>query len=107
MSRRTASSWQQSGHVVGKVKKTRGTALAGPATTAYALLLGHLCGVRGKQLFETLWIQALDCSTAQAQEYARAASRRAWIDYRQAADVIDVSFSRFEPILRGAEDGVR
>jgi hypothetical protein len=102
-----ASSWQQSGHLVGKLKKKRNAALAGPASTAYALLLGHLCGVRGRQLFETLWARVLDCSTAQTQEYAREASRRAWVDYRQAAEVIEVTFSRFAPILREVEHGLR
>jgi len=69
MARHAASSWQQSGHLAGKQRKTRGTALSGPATTAHALLLGHLCGVRGKQLFDTLWVQTLDCSTARGHEY--------------------------------------
>ena len=69
MARHAASSWQQSGHLAGKQRKTRGTALSGPATTAHALLLGHLCGVRGKQLFDTLWVRTLDCSTARGHEY--------------------------------------
>ena len=48
--------------------KVRRRAVCTPSTTAYALLLGHLEGVRGAALFDTLWAQVLDqprrtCST--------------------------------------------
>ncbi len=53
--RHAASSWQQSGHLRGRQHKTRDQAATTPAATAYALLLGYLCGARGEALLQTLW----------------------------------------------------
>lgn len=40
---RASSSWTQSGHLQGRVRKTRQRAQPTPVATAYALLLGYLC----------------------------------------------------------------
>ncbi len=93
IARNTISSWQQSGHLVGKVKKTRAQAVRGPATTAYALLLGYLCEVRGTLLFETYWAQFLDASEPTLDSYAFAAAQRGWLDYRRMGNVADIGFS--------------
>ena len=45
--RNCASSWTQSGHLQGRVRKTRHRIEPTPLSTAYALLLGYLEGVRG------------------------------------------------------------
>ena len=62
--RNIASTWQQSGHLVGKVRKFRAPVQPTPASTAYALLLGHLCDERGVGLFATLWARLLDARDA-------------------------------------------
>ena len=93
IARNTISSWAQSGHLAGKVKKTRSRAVSGPATTAYALLLGYLCGVRGTLLFETPWATLLDASEPTLDSYAFAAAQRGWLDYRRMGNVADISLS--------------
>lgn len=45
--RNAASSWTQSGHLVGRSPKVRSRAVCRPAAVAYALLLGHLEDARG------------------------------------------------------------
>ena len=47
--RNTCSSWEQTGHleVVARTTKVRQRPICTPAATAYALMLGHLEGVRG------------------------------------------------------------
>lgn len=90
--RNAASTWEQSGHVVGRQSKIRTYARSGPATAAYALLLGHLCDVRGDLLFETLWARLLDAPASLLYEYALAAHQQGWLEFRRSGDVTEVSF---------------
>ena len=94
VSQNTAASWAQAGHLVGKLPKVRTRVSAGPASTAYSLLLGHLCGVRGPFLFETGWACVLDASPGNLDSLAVAASQRGWIDYRRMGSVVEISFSQ-------------
>jgi len=93
-----ASSWLQSGHLSGKLRKVRSQAESNPASLAYALLLGHLCRVRGEGLFDTLWSRLLDAPIHVLHEHAAAASQRGWIDYRRSGNVTEIGFSY---LLRG------
>jgi hypothetical protein len=68
--------------------------VATPATTAYALLLGHLTGKRGLALFETLWAQVLDAPPSELMHLATDARRLGFLDMSQSGGVIDVVFSR-------------
>jgi len=90
--RNLASSWQQAGHLHGRSHKLRSRATPGPATTGYALLLGHLCGSRGAGLFDTLWAKLLDVPAHAVQTHAIVASQRGWIEYRHVGSVIEFSF---------------
>jgi hypothetical protein len=99
--RHAASSWTQSGHLRGRSNKTRARAASGPAATAYALLLGYLCGSRGEALFETFWARATDASQSRLHDDAFAGSRAGYLEYRHAGGVTQVRFSH---LLR--EEGV-
>jgi hypothetical protein len=93
--RNTFSSWEQTGHLVpadrsGKVRR-RATCTA--STTAFALLLGHLEGIAGAALFDTLWARILDQPRAHLVELAAVASQRSLIDFRNSGGVIEVGFS--------------
>jgi hypothetical protein len=44
------SSWTQSGHLAGRVRKVRARAVATPGTVSLALLLGYVSGLRGESL---------------------------------------------------------
>jgi len=90
--------WNQGGHLCGTQVKRRDRATATPAATAYALLLGYLCGARGLMLFETLWARLLDASSAEVDGLAFAASQRGWLTYRRIGDVVQIEF----PALIGA-----
>ncbi len=89
------STWTQSGHLIGRVKKIRSRAKATSGAISYALLLGYLTGVRGKLLFETDYIKLLDCSIEKAIEMAEDASRRGWITFKRLGDIIEVRFPDF------------
>ena len=92
-SQNSAASWAQAGHLVGKVTKVRTRVTAGPASTAYALLLGHLCGARGAVLFETEWVRVLDTALGGLDSLAFAASQRGWVDYRRIGNVVEIGFT--------------
>lgn len=89
-----ASSWQQSGHLHSQTpsRKVRARAASSPSTVAYALLLGHLQGVRGGALLDTPWAHVLDHPTSRLLDLAAAASQRGMIEFRHAGGLVDVSF---------------
>jgi hypothetical protein len=84
--------WTRSGHLVGHVKKVRTRAQATPGSVAYALLLGYLTGSRGEGLFQTGFMELLDCSMDRAIELAEVASQRGWIIFKRVGDVMEVLF---------------
>jgi hypothetical protein len=100
MGRRIASSWQQSGHLQGRLRKVRVQAHIAPASLAYALFLGYLRGARGEGLFQTLWCQLLDAPAHTLHDLALTASQHGWIDYRSAGGITEVEF-RY--LLRGRQ----
>ncbi len=93
---RTASSWTQSGHLKGKVNKIRVRAVASVGAVVYALFLGHLSGIRGLPLFETLWARLLDAPEHELDSLAFAASQRGWMEYRRMGEVAEFGFSWLE-----------
>ena len=100
--RNTFSSWEQTGHLAAgePAKKVRVRAVCRPANVAYALLLGHLQGVSGQALFETLWAHVLDQPRSHLVDMAFGASQRGLIEFRHAGGVMDVSFHQ---LLRPSE----
>lgn len=89
------SSWTQSGHLVGRVKKTRIVNQATPGAVTFALFLGYLSGIRGIALFESEYIKLLDCSKPEAIDLAQEASQRAFLTFRKLTDVVEVQFNHF------------
>jgi len=92
VTRHAASSWTQSGHLIGRNPKSRALVQPGPSAVTMALWLGDLCGYRGLPLYETFWIQTLDLSPSSVDALAIDAHRRGWIDYRRLGDVLQISF---------------
>ena len=91
--RNASSSWAQSGHLEGRVRKFRHFVRPTPLATAYALMLGYLEGLRGGRLFETNWTKVLDASPAELRSVAAEAKRLNGLDLKSAGDVIEVGFS--------------
>ena len=86
------SSWQQSGLLSGKLHKVRVKVESRPVSLAYALLFGYLSGVRGEELFHTLWCRLLDTPIHILHEQAFVASQRGWLEYRHMGNVTEISF---------------
>jgi hypothetical protein len=58
---------------------------------AYAITLGHLCGLRGKMLLQSPWIQLLDRNSEELNTLAFEASGQGWINYKTAGGVIEIT----------------
>lgn len=101
--RNTASSWEQTGHLeaVARTTKVRRRAVCTPGTTAYALLLGHLEGVEGAALFDTVWASSLDQPRAHLIDFAVLASQRSLIDFRHSGGITEVGFSELLRPMEG------
>jgi hypothetical protein len=87
-----ASSWQQAGHLCGRLTKIRQRVNSRPVVVAYALLLGHLCGRRGEGLFETRWARVLDAPVGELRAQAAIASQQGWLEYRHSGGITEVTF---------------
>lgn len=101
--RNTSSSWEQTGHLeaVARTTKVRRRAICTASTTAYALLLGHLEGVEGAALFDTVWSRALDRPRAHLLDLAVLASQRSLIDFRHSGGITEVKFSELLRPMEG------
>ena len=99
-----ASSWQQSGHLAARtpMRKVRAPVASSPAALAYALLLGHLEGVRGEALLDTLWARVLDQPRSRLIDLGVAASQRGMLEFRHAGGLVDVTFRE---LLRPFDEG--
>jgi hypothetical protein len=94
--RNAASSWTQSGHLVGRTIKKRSKVKATAGATALALYLAHAAGFRGQQIFTSGWAKLLDADAAALRNLALDAKRAGLIDLRIAGEVLDISFARLD-----------
>lgn len=88
------STLTQSGHLGGRVKKTRTQAEPTAGSVAYALLLGFASGARGSELFRTPYMQLQDIPSERAMELAEEAARKGWITFKRVGDVMEAAFPR-------------
>lgn len=89
---RLASSWTQAGYLTGKVAKRRSRSRITPQVTTYALVLGHLAGLRGKMLLDSTWARLLDRTPTELIELAAEASKQGWLRLKSAGSVVEVTF---------------
>ena len=89
---RLASSWTQAGYLYGKVNKKRSRTLVTPVVVTLTLLLGYLCGLRGRMLLDTVWTRMLDRTSAEIVDLAAEASKQGWMNFKAAGSVVEVTF---------------
>ena len=63
-----------------------------PVVMTFALLLGYMCGSRGKMLLDTIWTRMLDRTPAEIADLATEASRQGWMNYKAAGSVVEITF---------------
>jgi hypothetical protein len=92
LAQHVAASWAQAGFFKGKIHKVRTRPVVTPATAAYALVLGYLCGLHGQLLIESDWARLLDVPRDQVIRLAQEASKRGWLDFKGAGNVFEINF---------------
>jgi hypothetical protein len=103
VARNTASSWTQSGHLKGKVKKLRQPLQPQPVALALAMWLGYASGKRGKALLNTPWAAVLDSTTSGLLELAQQAKRRGLLKLSHGAGVVSIDPSGLDPLHGGEQ----
>jgi len=91
--RNTSSSWTQSGHLTGRMRKVRRQVEPSILAVTFALLLGYLLGHRGEALLRTLWAQLLDLSEMRISELALDAKRMGLLEMSQSGGILTISFN--------------
>jgi hypothetical protein len=95
--RNAASTWTQSGHLVGRTFKKRHAVTATPATAAFAIYLAHAAGFRGAEIFSCGWLRVLDCDPSRGRHLALEAKRIGLLDLRMSGDIVELNLSRLDP----------
>lgn len=84
------SSWTQTGHLIGRGKKSRDEANPTVANAAYAIIIAFMLGNRGRALFDTEPVRMLDCSPGRAMELAQLASEKGWLVFKRIGEIVEV-----------------
>lgn len=102
VARNAASSWSQSGHLLGRMRKIRQRVQATPGATAYALWLGTLEGLGGEALLSGRWTAVLDRSGQELLPLVLQAKQLGMVHARVGGGVIEIDASRLDPAWKAA-----
>lgn len=93
--RHAASSWTQSGHLVGRTNKTRQRIKPTVVAVSMALFLGDIAGFHGATVFSNPWCRLLDLNAERAQAMGQEAHRAGLLNLRAVGEVVELSFPLF------------
>lgn len=99
ITRNVASTWTQSGHLAGRIRKVRCQVQPRPAAVTLALILGHVARAHGERLFGSPWCRLLDLDAGKSRALAVQAHREGLLDLRAIDTVVEIRFPRFARIL--------
>jgi len=102
IARNVASSWSQSGHLAGRVRKLRQRVEPTTGAVAYALWLGSLAGIAGEDLLTTPWSRVFDCGPTALLEHTLRAKQLGLLHARTGGGVVEIDVSRLDPLQRTA-----
>ena len=98
VARNISSSWAQSGHLKGRVRKIRQEVHPTPSAVAFALWLGSQNGFAGEDLLRTQWARVLDQSPAELLDQALRAKQQGFINASSGGGVIEIDVSPLNSI---------
>ena len=104
LSQNCASTWTQSEHLVGSMKKLRARISPTPNVAAFAALIAANCGFGGPVLLTSPWLRILDVSAERAIDLLRQAEARGLARVRSAGDVTEISVRKPMATMLGVED---
>jgi hypothetical protein len=92
--RHIASTWEQSGHLTGRLRKTRLTVRPTPWAVTLALFLAYLAGERGEYLLSSQWLLVLDVPPGDAVGQVAAAHRLGLLNFFRSGSVVQITFPK-------------
>ena len=90
VARNAASSWSQSGHLKGRVRKIRLEVRPTPGPVAFSIWIGCLYGLAGENLLRTPWARILDQSPVALLDLALRAKQLGLLNVRAGGGVIEI-----------------
>jgi len=96
VARNAASSWSQSGHLEGRVRKIRQRVTPTPGSLTMALWLGTLEGLAGQSLLDSRWTRVLDRTGRELLPVALQAKQLGLIHARAGGGVVEIDASRID-----------
>ena len=102
VARNAGSSWSQSGHLSGRVRKIRQRVTPTPGAVVLALWMGGLEGLAGHQLLGGRWTSILDRSPESLVEFVLQAKQLGLVHARIGGGVVEIDTSRINSIALGA-----
>jgi hypothetical protein len=98
VARNAASSWCQSGHLVGRVRKVRQRVTPTPGALAFALWLGSLEGAAGEQLLASPWARVLDRNPRELEPLVLRAKQLGLITASIGGGTVQIDASGLDPL---------
>ncbi|MEZ6009345.1 MAG: hypothetical protein R3F05_16500 [Planctomycetota bacterium] len=102
VARNAASTWSQSGHLAGRVRKVRRHVVPTPGSLALALWLGSLDGLAGAQLLASPWAQVLDRTPPELEPVLLRAKQLGLISARIGGGTVEIDLGAFDQPHRGS-----
>ncbi len=96
VARNVSSSWSQSGHLEGRVRKIRQVVRPTPGTVAFAVWFGTLYGLAGEDLLRTPWARVLDQSPVELLDLTLRAKQFSLLNASAGGGVIEIDTSPLE-----------
>lgn len=94
VARNAGSSWSQSGHLTGRMRKIRQRVSPTAGSTAFALWLGSLDDLAGEQLLSSQWTYILDATGAALIDHVLQAKQLGLIDASVGGGVVEIEAGR-------------
>lgn len=98
VARNAASSWSQSGHLEGRMRKLRRRVEPTPGALALAVWLGEREGAGGLSLLGTPWARTLDRAPGELRSLAAEAGRRGLLRIRSGGGVLEIRTNGLDPL---------
>ncbi|MBT5710105.1 hypothetical protein HOI71_03610 [Candidatus Poribacteria bacterium] len=96
VARNVGSTWTQSGHLQGRVRKARQRVNATVGSAAFAIWLGEKMGLAGAHLLDSGWARILDSTAGEMVELALRAKQLGLIRARIGGGVVEIDAGRLD-----------
>ncbi len=96
VARNAGSSWSQSGHLEGRVRKIRREVRPTPGSVAFAVWFGSLHGLAGENLLRTPWARMLDQSPTELLDLTLRAKQLGLLNASSGGGVVQIDVTPLE-----------